>query len=165
MILNSNVLRARVKDRILSSAQSRRRTGNARIRSIRSPRTDIHSNADDAEPSEYPLVRIGRVMRLVDIQRVRRRRRWSERRFEDLKCSVCEHCPFVSGSARCSKSFHPRSKHIAIQYHFTRELVQNNQVTVRYIPTKAMVADALTKALPKPQYIMLTEMMGVSARI
>ena len=60
--------------------------------------------------------------------------------------------------------FHPRSKHIAIQYHFTRELVQANQITVQYIPTKAMMADALTKALPRPQHIILTEMMGISAK-
>ena len=60
--------------------------------------------------------------------------------------------------------FHPRSKHIAIQYHFTRELVQTEQLVVKYIPTKAMVADALTKALPRPQHVALTEMMGVYER-
>ena len=60
--------------------------------------------------------------------------------------------------------FHPRSKHIAIQYHFTRELIQSNQITVQYISTKDMVADILTKALPKPQHITLSTMMGVSAR-
>ncbi len=50
--------------------------------------------------------------------------------------------------------FHPRSKHIAIRYHFTRELiVQTNQIAVQYIPTKTMMADALTKALPRPQHI------------
>ena len=60
--------------------------------------------------------------------------------------------------------FHPRSKHIAIQYHFTRELVQANQIAISYIPTKAMVADALTKALPRPQHVILTQMMGVLGR-
>ena len=60
--------------------------------------------------------------------------------------------------------FHPRSKHIAIQYHFTRELVQTGQPVVKYIPTKAMVADALMKALPRPQHVALTEMMGVYER-
>ena len=57
--------------------------------------------------------------------------------------------------------FHPRSKHITIQYHFTRKLVQAGQLTVKYISTKAMVADALTKSLPRPQHVALTEMMGV----
>jgi len=32
--------------------------------------------------------------------------------------------------------FHPRSKHIAIQYHFTRELVHTGQFILKYIPTK-----------------------------
>ena len=57
--------------------------------------------------------------------------------------------------------FHPRSKHIAIQYHFTCELVQAGQLTIKYISTKAMVANALTKSLPCPQHVALTEMMGV----
>ena len=44
--------------------------------------------------------------------------------------------------------FHLCSKYIAIQYHFTRTLVQAGQLTVKYISTKAMVNDALTKSLP-----------------
>jgi len=60
--------------------------------------------------------------------------------------------------------FHPCSKHIAIQYHFTCELVQMEQLVVKYIPTEAMVADALTEALPRPQHVALTEMMGVYER-
>ena len=44
--------------------------------------------------------------------------------------------------------FHPRSKHIAIQYYFIREVVQAGQLIVEYISTKGMVDDALTKSLP-----------------
>ena len=47
-----------------------------------------------------------------------------------------------------SPVFHPRTKHIAIQYDFTRELVQAGQLIFKYISTKAMVDDALTKSLP-----------------
>ena len=43
---------------------------------------------------------------------------------------------------------HPRSKHIAIQYHFTRELVQTGQLIVKHIPTKAMVAERAHKLAP-----------------
>ena len=60
--------------------------------------------------------------------------------------------------------FHPRSKHIAIQYHFTRGLVQDGRIIVNYIPTEAMIADALTKSLPRPQHVALTEMMGIYER-
>ena len=52
-------------------------------------------------------------------------------------------------------------KHILIQYHFARELVQNGRVTVKYIPTKIMIADTLIKLLPHPQYNALIELMGV----
>ena len=57
--------------------------------------------------------------------------------------------------------FHPRSKHIDIQYHYTRELVQSQRITIKYIPTNVMLADALTKALPRPQHWALTRMIGV----
>jgi len=53
--------------------------------------------------------------------------------------------------------FYPRSKHITIQYHVTRELVQRGQLIVKYIPTKAMVADALSKSRPCHQHVALTE--------
>jgi len=66
--------------------------------------------------------------------------------------------------AHAKPVFHPRSKHIAIQYHFTRELVQTVQLVVKYIPTKVLVADSLTKSLPRPEHVALTEIMGVYER-
>jgi len=42
---------------------------------------------------------------------------------------------------------HSRTKHIDVRYHYIRELVAFNKVTVEYIPTKEMVADMLTKPL------------------
>ena len=57
--------------------------------------------------------------------------------------------------------FHPHSKLIAIQYHYTRELIQNGCITIKYLPTKVMIADTLTKSLAHPQHMVLTEMLGV----
>ena len=54
--------------------------------------------------------------------------------------------------------------HIVIQYHFTCELVQLNHITVSYIPTAAMIADSLTKTLPRSPHIIRMEMMGILAR-
>src|SRR5207248_6191367 len=45
--------------------------------------------------------------------------------------------------------YHRRTKHISIQYHFTRECVENGESELVYVPTEEMIADGLTKALPK----------------
>jgi len=42
---------------------------------------------------------------------------------------------------------HARSKHIDVQFHYIRQLVAYNKVTITYCPTSHMVADALTKPL------------------
>lgn len=57
--------------------------------------------------------------------------------------------------------YHARTKHIDIQYHFIRECVQNNKVALKYCPTADMVADGMTKALPKEKHLDLLTKMGV----
>jgi hypothetical protein len=42
---------------------------------------------------------------------------------------------------------HQRTKHIDVQYHFTRARVESNEIAVEYIPTADMTADILTKSL------------------
>ena len=56
---------------------------------------------------------------------------------------------------------HPRSKHVDIQYHFTRELVQAERIAVKHLLTKLMIADALTKPILRHQFDTHTEGMGV----
>ena len=57
--------------------------------------------------------------------------------------------------------FHGRSKHIAIKYHFIREQVGKGNVKLVYCPSKEMIADMLTKGLPRVQFQKLREMAGV----
>jgi hypothetical protein len=61
-----------------------------------------------------------------------------------------------------SNKFHPRTKHIDIRFHFIREAVENGQVTLSYCPTNAMVADILTKALPRTKVEKFVDMLGLS---
>jgi hypothetical protein len=42
---------------------------------------------------------------------------------------------------------HSRSKHIGVQYHYTRQLVEYKKIKLDYCPTKDMLADVLTKPL------------------
>ena len=56
---------------------------------------------------------------------------------------------------------HARTKHIDIQYHFIRECIENGYIELKYIPTEDMVADAMTKPLPKDRHRDLTARMGV----
>jgi hypothetical protein len=45
-------------------------------------------------------------------------------------------------------SYHARTKHIDIRYHFIRFIVQKGTINLIYCPTEDMTADILTKALP-----------------
>ena len=57
---------------------------------------------------------------------------------------------------------HSRTKHIDIKYHYIREAVEKKDIELVYCPTDEMVADILTKGLPKPKFEELRSSMGVS---
>ena len=44
---------------------------------------------------------------------------------------------------------HTKTKHIAIKYHYVRELVQDKEVKMEYVNTKEQIDDIFRKALPK----------------
>jgi hypothetical protein len=56
---------------------------------------------------------------------------------------------------------HSRTKHIDIQYHFIREKIEDEVIELQYCPSQHMVADVLTKALPKVRHKLLSEEMGL----
>ena len=52
---------------------------------------------------------------------------------------------------------HTRTKHIDVQYHYIRYLVGNGSISIAYCPTEQMVADVLTKPLPKVKLLKCLE--------
>ena len=54
---------------------------------------------------------------------------------------------------------HQRSKHIDVRYHFARQAQQEKTISVEYIPTEEMLADALTKSLTKDKMKLLVQML------
>lgn len=58
-------------------------------------------------------------------------------------------------------TFHARTKHIEIQYHWIREVVNSGALVVQHVPTREMMADLLTKPLGKQQFHKLRLMLGM----
>ena len=57
--------------------------------------------------------------------------------------------------------FHARTKHIEVQYHYVRELIEDGMVELQYIPTKENCADIFTKALTSEQLLQHLYQLGV----
>jgi len=72
-------------------------------------------------------------------------------------------CADNQGSMALAKNpeFHSRTKHISIQQHFIREKVENEEVQLQYLPTGDMLADLLTKALPREKVERFRRDMGI----
>jgi hypothetical protein len=59
--------------------------------------------------------------------------------------------------------FHARSKHIDIRHHFIRGVLkENDNIKLAYLSTDSMLADVLTKALPKVKHYACMSGLGIS---
>ena len=81
---------------------------------------------------------------------------------EEITDQVVIYCDKMS-AINISKNpiMHSKTKHIAIKYHYLRELVQKKEVRVEYVNTKEQLADIFTKALPKDAHEYLRDKLGV----
>jgi len=57
--------------------------------------------------------------------------------------------------------FQKRTKHIEIDYHFTRDKVLQGLLQLTYLPTSLQQADILTKILPCPKHHELLSKLGM----
>jgi hypothetical protein len=57
--------------------------------------------------------------------------------------------------------FHARTNHVDAQFHFVREKLQSNEITLMYCNTSENVADIFTKPLGKIKFELFREMLGV----
>ena len=58
-------------------------------------------------------------------------------------------------------SFHARSKHIDVKHHYICERVAAGDIYFEYLPTSEMVADVLTKSLPRPKHEKFSRSLGL----
>jgi hypothetical protein len=83
--------------------------------------------------------------------------------FKDLQILVNNPILYSDNQAALSIAQNPvhyqRSKHIAIRYHFIRHAVQNDQITIDYVPTDEQIADVLTKALKPVKHVQAIELL------
>ena len=56
--------------------------------------------------------------------------------------------------------YHKKTKHIAVPYHFTRELIEQGVINLHWLPTNELKADGLTKALPPTKFSRFIELIG-----
>ena len=55
-----------------------------------------------------------------------------------------------------------RTKHINVQHHYIRELVNEGESTVKWIPSSEMLADGMTKALPTKAFRRHRALLGMA---
>jgi hypothetical protein len=57
--------------------------------------------------------------------------------------------------------WHPQVKHIRVKYHSIWELVTNGELTVTRVHSCDNIADILTKALARPDFLQLHDYLGL----
>ena len=55
-------------------------------------------------------------------------------------------------------------KHVALDYHFIRDQVQNGLLRVAHVSSANQLSDALTKTLPRQQFDIIKTKIGLSSQ-
>jgi hypothetical protein len=59
---------------------------------------------------------------------------------------------------------HKRTKHINIQHHYIREMMNTKEVFFLYCPTSNMGINALTKLVPTPKHSKCMQLLGLDRK-
>ena len=62
--------------------------------------------------------------------------------------------------AECEKS-NFRMKHLDIKYHKVRELIKEKTIQLHHCPSEQMIADILTKPIPRPRFQYIKHQLGI----
>uniref|UniRef100_A0A1J3JFK8 Retrovirus-related Pol polyprotein from transposon TNT 1-94 n=1 Tax=Noccaea caerulescens TaxID=107243 RepID=A0A1J3JFK8_NOCCA len=78
---------------------------------------------------------------------------------EECVTIICDN----SSSIKLSKNpvLHGRTKHIKVRFHFLRDLVKEEEVSLVYCGTEDQIADIMTKPLKLDTFLKLRKMLGV----
>ena len=74
--------------------------------------------------------------------------------FEDNQSAIC--------LAKDPRN-HPKTKHIAVKYHFLREIIKEKKINVQYCPTEKMLADIFPKAIHAEKFREIRYLLGMRA--
>ena len=90
---------------------------------------------------------------------------WVQNLLQELQIPVIAPTIFsdnIGATYLCANPvFHSRMKHIAIDYHFVRDLVSDKKLQVSHVPTSHQLADLLTKSLSSVRHHFLKDKIGV----
>ena len=78
---------------------------------------------------------------------------------KDLVVIYCDNTSAINISK--NPVMHSKKKHIAIKYHFLRELMQEKEVRFEYVITKEQIENMFTKPLPKDAFLYLRGKLGL----
>ena len=56
---------------------------------------------------------------------------------------------------------HAKTKHVDVQLHFIRDHIEKGTINIEYCPTEDMLADLMTKGLPRDRHARLLGMLGM----
>lgn len=80
----------------------------------------------------------------------------------DINCIVYNDNQSAQKLLQVREYCHKRTKHIDLRYHYVKDLVNKNVISIMYLPTDKMLADILTKPLGRIKHEKFLKAMNVN---